>query len=374
MEMRILSIVNQKGGCGKTTTAINLSACLASKGNLTLLIDLDPQAHSSIGLNVDVDELEKSTYDTLKNPAATSLEEIARPVGENLFLAPSQLILSTVEHELAGTDGREHKLRQAVEALERPLDFVIIDCPPQLGLLTFSALIACREVIIPIEASVFSLHGVAKLLETIACVVERYDRPIKIRALATMYDGRTNLAREVLEEMHKHFGKDLINTRIRSTVKLREAAGFGKPIVEYERKCNGFCDYLALAEEMISLGEDSLEVMAVKAQGAPIEQTWKTVPTRFTIQAPYATEVRLVGDFNRWSLNQGKVMERDERGVWMTVVPLQEGEHQYRFMVDGKWTQDPDNPRDTENAFGELNSVITVNGDVSGLDRDPPFP
>jgi chromosome partitioning protein len=184
--MRTIAIVNQKGGCGKTTTAINLSACLALQNRNVLLIDLDPQSNASIGLNVNVEELDKSVYDIFSGTAQVGLEDVIVGIDRCFDLVPSQLILSAVEQELSGKDGRESVLLGCIQALERSYDYIIIDSPPSLGMLTFNALRACGEALIPIEMSVFSLQGVARLLGIINVLKDKYGHAIRCKALPTI--------------------------------------------------------------------------------------------------------------------------------------------------------------------------------------------
>ncbi|MEJ2725209.1 MAG: AAA family ATPase [Deltaproteobacteria bacterium] len=181
--MRVIASANQKGGCGKTTTAINLSSSLARRDHRVLLIDFDPQAHATMGLNVRPADLERTMYDVV-SPAATPVsrfEDVLIPVGENFDLAPSNAKLTALEQELAGVDGRESRLRYAMELLKKPYDFVVIDCPPSIGHLCFNALRACEEVIIPIDLSLFSLRGVSKLMELVVMLKEKLDHDIKPR-------------------------------------------------------------------------------------------------------------------------------------------------------------------------------------------------
>ncbi len=248
--MRVIAIANQKGGCAKTTTSINLSACLANKGKKVMLIDLDPQAHASVGLNIETPKLENTIYDVLTRDV--DIKDILIPVSENFFLAPSDIMLSAAELELAGVIGRENELFTRLKKLERSYDYIIIDCPPSLGLLTFNALKACREVIITIETSFFALHGVGKLLETMKLLENKLNHSLIYRALATMYDKRTNLAKEVLEEIKNYFKDRTFKSVISTNVKLRESTSHGLPIIKYAPQSQGAKDYDNLADEVIS--------------------------------------------------------------------------------------------------------------------------
>jgi chromosome partitioning protein len=251
--MRIISIANQKGGCGKTTTAINLSACLAYKGREVLLIDMDPQGHSAIGLNIDPNELDKTVCDTLydSNGVKANLIDVAIEVHNNFYIAPSNILLSSLEQNLSKVQGRETRLKEATKGLDHIFDYVIIDCPPSLGLLTFNSLIASTEVIVPIEMSLYSLHGISKLLKIIDIVRELTGHNIRVKIVATMYDTRIRISKEVLQDIQKHFSDSVFITVINTNAKLKEAVSFGKSIVDYDQKAAGFRDYMALTEEVI---------------------------------------------------------------------------------------------------------------------------
>ncbi len=255
--MRVIASANQKGGCGKTTTAINLSSSLSLKGQKVLLIDFDPQAHATMGLNVKPSDLEKTIYDVItpKKNWLWGIEDILVPIKDNFDLAPSSLILSAFEQELSGLERREHRLFQAIQPLKERYDFIVIDCPPSIGHLCFNALRACDEVIIPIDMSLFSLRGVAKLIEIIIMLKDKIGHDIKSRALITMYDRRTRYSRTVLEKVQAEFGNNVFDTVIRYNIRLRETADLGLPIGDYDKHAIGHMDYENLAEEVIGSEE-----------------------------------------------------------------------------------------------------------------------
>lgn len=251
--MRIIASANQKGGCGKTTTAINLSSSLALKGQRVLLIDFDPQAHATMGLNVTPSDLEKTIYDVItpKRDGDLTLDDILIPIKDNFDLAPSNIILSLIEQELAGLNGREDRLFNAIQDLEAVYDYIVIDCPPSIGHLCFNALRAADEVIIPIDMSLFSLRGVAKLTEIIVMLNDKLDHEIKSRALITMYDARTRYSEIVLDKVKSEFGKHVFETVIRYNIRLRESVDYGQPVGDYDKHAIGHIDYENLAEELI---------------------------------------------------------------------------------------------------------------------------
>ncbi len=257
--MRILAVANQKGGCGKTTTAINLSSSLAMRGKRVLLIDFDPQAHATIGLNVSPSDLEKSIYHVL-SPAeegTLGIEDVVQYVKENFDLAPSSVILSALEQDLSGVQGRENSLLQAIRGLQTPYDYVLIDCPPSVGLLCINALRACDEVIIPIDMSLFSLRGVAKLVEIVLLIKEKLGHAIRPRALITMYDHRTRYSKEVLDRVKETFGSNVFESAIRYNIRLRETVDHGLPIGDYDKHAIGYKDYESLAEEILRAHAES---------------------------------------------------------------------------------------------------------------------
>jgi chromosome partitioning protein len=251
--MKIIASANQKGGCGKTTTAINLSSSLSLKGQKVLLIDFDPQAHATMGLNINPSDLEKSIYDVIspKENGFVQIEDVLIPVKDNFDLVPSSIILSVVEQELSGVEGREGRLFDAIQAIQRPYDYVIIDCPPSIGHLCFNALRASDEAIIPIDMSLFSLRGVTKLIEIILMLKEKLGHETKSRALITMYDSRTRYSRVVLEKVKAEFGVNVFDTVIRYNIRLRETVDYGLPVGDYDKHSIGHKDYENLADEVL---------------------------------------------------------------------------------------------------------------------------
>ncbi len=251
--MKVIASANQKGGCGKTTTAINLSSSLSLKGQKVLLIDFDPQAHATMGLNVKPSDLEKTIYDVItpKKNWLWGIEDILLPVKDNFDLAPSSLILSAFEQELSGLERREDRLFRAIQPLKEQYDFIVIDCPPSIGHLSFNALRACDEVIIPIDMSLFSLRGVSKLIEIIILLKDKIGHDVISRALITMYDRRTRYSRVVLEKVQAEFGDNVFDTVIRYNIRLRESADFGLPVGDYDKNAIGHKDYENLAEEVL---------------------------------------------------------------------------------------------------------------------------
>jgi chromosome partitioning protein len=252
--MRTIAIINQKGGCGKTTTSINLAACLARLGQKTLLVDMDPQGHCGVGLAVPEDQIERTVYDSLieeSDGKPVRINEIVWQIASDFDLAPSNIKLAAFEQVFAGRSGREDRLTSALAAVKSNYKWAIVDCPPSVGLITFNALRACDEVIVPVETGFFSLHGLAKMMETLELMKERCEKDILIRVLPTLYDTRTKLAREVLSELRAKFRDYLMESTVNFNTKLKEAASFGQPITEYDPGSRGYKDFVNLARELM---------------------------------------------------------------------------------------------------------------------------
>jgi chromosome partitioning protein len=412
--MRIISVATQKGGCGKTTTAINLGASLSANGKRTLLIDLDPQAHASLGLNF---ENKDSIYNVISKltPRKMTITDIIRNVGPNFDIVPSNILVGTLEQELADEIGRELKLTDIVVKLKDNYDYILIDCPPSLGFLTVNALRASDEVFIPVETSRFSMQGVEHLLDIVSLIRERLGHPIEHRILVTMFDSRLRHSFSMLSQIREKFSDVLFDTIIHTNVKLKESVVMGQTVVDYDKYCRGAKDYFSMAKEIIS----KYEIKAAQAQAsqapakaidtkvapprqvvAPAAQIPAELPiaepaaaseikveenfrfsnrmqslmaegmngmrmTTFSLDAPEARSVYVTGSFNDWSLDE-KCRMRLEGGRWLVDVGLRPGVHKYQFIVDGRWREDPANPRQERNSFGDINSLVEVqnNGNV----------
>lgn len=248
---KIIAICNQKGGVGKTSTAISLASCLALEGKKTLLVDLDPQGNASSGLGIDKKSVEKSIYHALLEDIPIS--EVVTPTClENLFIVPANEHLSGTEVELVSELGREGKLKKALAALDASFQFVLIDCPPSLGLLTVNALTGAHSVIIPIQCEYYALEGLGQLMKTITLIKDNLNTSLEIEGIVmTMADFRTNLTQEVIDEVKKHFGDKVYKTVIPRNIRLSEAPGFGKPIFLYDEHSEGAKKYRELAKEFL---------------------------------------------------------------------------------------------------------------------------
>ncbi|MBV8283950.1 MAG: ParA family protein [Candidatus Eremiobacteraeota bacterium] len=252
---RIIALVNQKGGVGKSTTAVNLGAALAVLGKRILVVDADPQGNTTTGFGIDKTQLHRDVYDVLLQE--TSIDDVL--VGtevEGLSLVPATINLAGAEIELVSALSRETRMRQALQAVAPRYDFVFVDCPPSLGLLTINALTAADECIIPVQAEYYALEGLSQLTNVVRRVREALNPPLHVSGvLVTMFDGRTRLAMEVLDELEKFFPQQMFKTQIPRNVRLSEAPSYGKPVILFDVKSRGAQAYLALAREMLALAE-----------------------------------------------------------------------------------------------------------------------
>jgi chromosome partitioning protein len=249
---KIIAITNQKGGVGKTTTAINLSSCLAAAEHKTCLIDMDPQANSTSGLGVDKNKIESSVYDILLG--ARPIREVIRATDlQYLTLVPSSISLVGAEVELVSMIARETRLKSALSEIKDEYEYIIIDCPPSLGLLTINSLTAADSIIVPIQCEYYALEGLGQLMNTVKLVQDNLNPTLQIEGvLLTMFDGRLNLSRQVSEEVRKHFNKKVYDTVISRNVRLSEAPSFGKPIILYDILSTGAENYMSLTKEVLS--------------------------------------------------------------------------------------------------------------------------
>ena len=256
---KIVSITNQKGGVGKTTTSINLSTVLAKKGKKVLLIDADPQGNATSGVGVDKDQ-QFSVYDVLIEDIEIE-NTLQKTKVKNLDLCPSNINLAGAEVQLVGMENREHRLKQKLDNIKDEYDFIIIDCPPSLGLVTLNAFTASDSVLIPIQCEYYALEGLGQLLNTIELVKQHMNKSLQIEgALLTMYDVRTNLSNQVVREVKKYFGDKVYKNVIPRNVKLSEAPSYGLPITMYDAKSKGAKSYDKFAKEFLKINEEELKL------------------------------------------------------------------------------------------------------------------
>ncbi|HHY74929.1 MAG TPA: ParA family protein [Bacillus bacterium] len=251
---KIIAIANQKGGVGKTTTSVNLSACLAYLGKRVLLVDIDPQGNATSGVGVEKADVEQCVYNVLVDDEEAKLVVLPTDV-ENLYILPSTIQLAGAEIELVPTISREVRLKRALETLTSEYDYIIIDCPPSLGLLTLNALTAADSVIIPVQCEYYALEGLSQLLNTVRLVQKHLNQTLKIDGvLLTMLDARTNLGIQVIDEVKKYFQDKVYQSIIPRNIRLSEAPSHGKPIIIYDAKSRGAEVYLDFAKEVIANG------------------------------------------------------------------------------------------------------------------------
>lgn len=348
--MTVIAIANQKGGSGKTTTAINLAAALGAKQRRVLLIDMDPQGHASLGLGRVCEDV-PGLYEVFAGE--TSLDAVMqRELVPGVDLVPATISLAAAEHVLSEHDKRERQLERHLGRRASSHDFVVIDCPPALGLLSFNALRAADLVLIPIELSVFALDGVDRLCDTIDLLRQRYALDIPVHILPTMVDSRTRVSRKLLALLTERFDRAVLEFFVPYTVKVKEAALEGLPIAAYEPLSPAARAYERLAERLLP-AQSPLRDYEVKSVEAPLSEQ-KLHRVTLTYRGIERLGIEVAGDFNDWQPDRD-VETRRGPGYVQKVLNLVPGVYQYQLVVDGHWRADPTNP---ETVGG--NSVLHV--------------
>ena len=385
--MITIAIANQKGGCGKTTTAINLAASLGQQHQQrVLLIDMDPQGHASLGLGLACSE-QAGLYEVLL--CEEDINDVITPTSINgVDLIAATISLAAVEQLLANISKKDLQLLLHLENLNSDYDFVIIDCPPQLGLLSFNALRAANEVIIPLEMSAFSVDGVERLTDTITLLRDRTDSDIPLRILPTMVDYRTRITNLVLDDIRERFRDIPIAEPIHFTVRIKEASYHGKPIMEFSPNSPAADDYYRLGESIMSSTSAVREIISASRQGfattgndsrtagktvypdadrAPVAKGEITDTDRDdelqTVVLTFADtdidELYIAGEFNDW-IPDYLVTTEHQGGLIKKILRLSPGRYQYRLVINGNWQNDPYNPEQIINEYGETNSILVV--------------
>lgn len=395
--MRIIAVANQKGGCGRTTVAINLSATLAREGQRVLLVDLDPQAHCAVGMAVAEDQIDLSIYDCLKSRRTSeplTVDRVTWQIAPNLDLAPSKGDLAMFESNEASAPDADELLKATLAIAAGAYDMVVIDTPAHLGLLTRNALRAADDVIVPVDTGFFTLHSLAGQLEALEQLGLGNTMRQTIRVLPNQYDVRTKMAREILADMRQRFNGLLFDCVINFNTKLKEGASYGQPITEFAPTSMGARDFQTLAREVISLARpeaperstlakraDELAAQANRllatnttlfVKGRPtsavntqekIDIVYGALPTRdgvkFRSPAPDAVEVRIAGDFNGWKPEETP-MKKTGDGIYEATLALPPGKYRYNFVVDGEWKPDDYNPTMEKTEKGQIRSVVEV--------------
>ena len=358
--MRTIAVMNQKGGCGKTTIAINLASAFSRLDKRVLLVDIDPQAHASVGLGIDSDKLEVTSYELLMDPSIR-VDGSTVKLGDRLSVIPASTVLAGVEQELANTDGRERRLVEKLAAIdEERFDVVIIDCPPGIGLLTFNALTASGEVLIPVDASSFSLHGLVKLRETLEVVEEELQHLVRVHVVCNNFDTRTRFSNELLAEVDKFHSGVLMEAYISHTVRLKECAAKGVSVFDIPDAPRAKEQFISLAKELVKKAP-RIDTKDMRSWMERLHGPRK-IPegVLFSLHAPHASAVSVTGAFTNWSRDGIALVKDPEDGIWKIVVDIKPGEYEYRFVVDGVWIRDPGNKKFAPNGFGQENSVLLV--------------
>ncbi len=407
--MRTIAIASHKGGVGKTTLAINLSAAFAKLGKRALVVDMDPQGHCAVGVALPEDRIEYSILDCLQSQgtsAAVDLSQITWQVAPDYDLAPASPALSQLEERAKGTIAETTLLTQVLNATTRTYDVCVIDCPPHPGTLMRNALKAADEIVIPVETGYYALHDLPGQIEAFEAIAREGGRQVRIHVVPNQYDVRTKLAREILAELRQRFASVITNAVINFNTKLKEGACYGQPITEFAPGSSGAHDFGALARELLHertasaertpsvdaiaarLAADSDRLLATSTPLITAETRRDTTTKRadvagdqrktdqkiaaaygagetsegvvFRTLRPEAQHVQLAGDFNDWMPHATPMRRTGQDGVFETRLNLPQGRYRYRLVVDGRWARDEDNPHVESNEYGEINSVVEV--------------
>jgi chromosome partitioning protein len=353
--MKIVAVTNQKGGCGKTTTAINLSAALAAAGKRILLVDLDPQAHASFALLKDSELPGGSTYNLLtENPEKKRAPYACiAHLSPGFDILPSNIELSTIEQELRDREDAAFVLSGILTGLRSTYDYILVDSPPSLGFLTFNALRAADWVLIPIDMSPFTLVGVGKLMGMIDLLEKQMGHFPRVSALATLFDKRTKYSQSIFDEIRTFFNERMLKTVIRHNVALKRAVTEGRPVVDFDPISHGAEDYSLLAGEILHYDQEAAKM----DYGVSLPDMQVVT---FAVEAPAATAIYVAGEFNHWAINDENQLSRNENGQWVKQLRLLPGTYRYKFFIDGAWTVDERNHEIERNEFGSFDNVIRV--------------
>ena len=363
--MKIFAVANQKGGCGKTTTATSLAAGLAERDKKTLLIDLDPQSHATLGLGaVRVDPFDSVfAIFTDERDKVKNINSVVLKVSKNLDLLPSHIILSTIEHDLKEREDGLLILAKAINRAELVYDFIIIDCPPNLGFLTFNALRAANEIIVPVETSAFSIMGVGKLISMVELIKIKLHHAPHLKGLVVMYDEYSDFSEKMLNKIKYIFKDKLAKTIISFDIEMRRAQEKSQSIFVHNPDSRAAHDYLALADEILAIESETSVDSIYHEMRKILHGVYGNIYSRekvFKFYAPRAKEVYVVGDFNNWKIDESSKLEKNEEDEWQKSFYLLPGVYRYKFVADGLWFWDPANNEKEPNPYGDFDSVFKV--------------
>ncbi|MCK5451009.1 MAG: AAA family ATPase [Candidatus Omnitrophica bacterium] len=348
--MRIISVANQKGGCGKTTLAVNTAATLAKLGNETLLVDLDPQAHATFALGYDKESSERKTsYDIFRahfDDIEVPYDKIVISNRDKLSFVPANMMLSAAEINLGGVNGAAAILKNTLaDPFFDKYEYVVIDSPPSFGFLTLNSMYAADTIVVPIDLSYFSFNGVNSVYRVTSLLKAETGKEPAIYFVMNIYDQRSNFAKKLVIDAKKRIGPYLLPTKIRSSVRLRESSMLGKTIFEYDSKCSAALDFYNFTSELLNVGEQKKDDVFVK---------------EFVLAAPKAGAVYVLGDFNGWRKLETNRLTKLENGEWSAHFTMDKGLYRYKFLVDDKWICDPKNLKTERNVFGTVDSVLEI--------------
>ena len=357
--MAVISIINQKGGCGKTTTSVNLSTGLVKRGYRVLLVDMDPQGHATLGLGFNPDSIRQTIFDVIDSrDQELALSAILLDIDDRFQLAPANVFLSAFEQSMAGKAWRESRLAKVLFKVKSQYDYIILDCPPSLGLLTVNALLASTHVIVPIDSGFYALSGVKKLKETLDMLKNKVNHALEVCHLVTFFDTKSPFNKDFLSDMKLVVGDAMFKQKIRRSIKFNISQRLGKTVIELgSKKCGiAYHDYFNLTNEVIqwAKGAQNYKITMLRSNKTAV-RTRDVKSINFVFPGE-AQEVHIAGAFNNW---QPLPMKRND-GVWEASLKLQPGLYEYKFKVDGSWMLDPGNDVTRTNEHSIVNSVVNV--------------